>query len=121
MVGANRAGPPREGDDPLLLQSCSFNLSSLALLNLAGSILLLADLFTGALASQCGLDALLLTGLQVKRVALDLFNDVFLLHLALETAQSILKGFTLLQSNFRQSEHTPKPVLMDGYYVTRTR
>jgi hypothetical protein len=25
-----------------------------------------------------------------------------------------------LQSNFRQSEHTPKPVLMDGYYVTRT-
>jgi hypothetical protein len=84
------------------------------------SILLLTNLFTGALASECGLDALLLTGLQVKGVALDLFNNVFLLHLALETAQSILEGFTLLQSNFCQAEYTPKPVPMDGYYVTRT-
>ncbi len=53
-------------------------------------------------------------------MALDLFDNVFLLHLALETAQSIFEGLTLLQSNFRQSEYTPKPVPMDGYYVTRT-
>jgi hypothetical protein len=42
------------------------------------------------------------------------------LHLALETAKRVLEGFTLLQSNFRQTEYTPKPVRMDGYYVTRT-
>jgi hypothetical protein len=35
------------------------------------------------------------------------------LHLALETAKRILEGFTLLQSNFRQAEHTPRPVRKD--------
>ena len=38
------------------------------------------------LASQRGLHALFLAGLQVKGVALDLLDDVFLLHLALEAA-----------------------------------
>jgi hypothetical protein len=84
------------------------------------SVLLLANFLAGALASQRGLNAFLLTGLQVKGVALDLLNNVFLLHLALETAKRVLEGFTLLQSNFRQTEYTPKPVRMDGYYVTRT-
>jgi hypothetical protein len=32
------------------------------------------------------------------------------LHFALEAAQRVLEGFTLLQSNFRQTEHTPRPV-----------
>jgi hypothetical protein len=31
------------------------------------------------------------------------------LHLALETAQSILEGFTLLKSNFCQTDTPPNP------------
>jgi hypothetical protein len=42
-------------------------------------------------------------------VALDFLNNVFLLHFALEAAQSILEGFTLLQSNFRQTDTPPNP------------
>ena len=86
----------------------------------AGSVLLLANFLARALASERCFYAFLLAGLEVKRVALHFFDNVFLLHFALKAAQSILEGFTLLQSNFRQSEHTPKPVRMDGYYVTRT-
>jgi hypothetical protein len=48
-------------------------------------------------------------GFQIKGVALDLFDDVFLLHLALEAAQCVLEGFTLLQSNFRQTDTPPNP------------
>ena len=58
--------------------------------------------FTG----QRGLDTLLFAGLQVKGVALDLFDDVFLLHLALKPAQSVLEGFSLLKPHFRQT-YTP--------------
>jgi hypothetical protein len=60
------------------------------------SILLFANFLASALPSQGSLHAFFLTRLQVKGVALDLFNDVFLLHLALEAAQSIFEGFTLL-------------------------
>jgi hypothetical protein len=49
-------------------------------------VLLLANLLARALASQRSLNAFLFTGLQVKGVALDFFDNVFLLHLALETA-----------------------------------
>ena len=42
-------------------------------------------------------------------MALDLFDDVFLLHFALEAAQSVFEGFTLLQSNFRQTNTPPNP------------
>ncbi len=77
--------------------------------SLAPSILLLANFLTSALASERGLHAFLLTGLQVKGVALDLFNNVFLLHFALETAKRVLEGFTLLQSNFRQTDTPPDP------------
>jgi hypothetical protein len=68
-------------------------------------VLLLANLLTSALASQRGFHTFLFTGLQVKGVAFDLFDNVFLLHLALETAKRILEGFSLLQSNFRQQTH----------------
>ena len=74
-----------------------------------GLILLLADLFTSALTSERGFHAFLLTGFQVKGVAFYFFNDVFLLHFAFETAQSVFKGFTLLQSNFRQTDTPPNP------------
>jgi len=49
-------------------------------------ILFLARLFARALASECSFHTLFLAGLQVKGVALDLLDDVFLLHLALEAA-----------------------------------
>jgi hypothetical protein len=95
--GPNRAGPPRDGGDPSSLVNPAL-------------ILLLTRLLTGTLASQCGLHALFFARLQVKGVTLDLLNNVFLLHLALETAQSIFEGLTLLQSYFGQKRYTPKLV-----------
>ena len=71
--------------------------------------MLLANFLTSALASERGLHAFFFTGFQIKGVALDLFNDVFLLHFALETAQSVFEGLTLLQSNFRQTDTPPNP------------
>jgi len=41
-----------------------------------------------------------LAGLHVKAVLLDFLDDVFLLHLALETAQCIFQRFTLLDNDF---------------------
>ena len=75
----------------------------------APSILFFANFLTCALARQRGLYAFFFTGLQVKGVALDLFDNVFLLHFALEAAQSVFKGLTLLQSNFRQTDTPPNP------------
>ena len=49
-------------------------------------VLFFSRFFTRTLASQRGLHTLFLAGLQVKGVTLDLLDDVFLLHLALETA-----------------------------------
>jgi hypothetical protein len=49
-------------------------------------ILFFACLFSGALASQRSFHTLFFTGLQVEGVTLDLLDDVFLLHLALEAA-----------------------------------
>jgi hypothetical protein len=54
------------------------------------SVLLFASLLAGSLASESGFHALFLAGLQVKGVTLDLLDNVFLLHLALEPAQSVL-------------------------------
>jgi hypothetical protein len=89
----------------LLLESAE----SLKLPQSIASVLLFANLLTGALTSEGGFYALLLTGLQVKGVALNFFNNVFLLHFALEAAQSVFEGFTLLQSNFRQTDTPPNP------------
>jgi hypothetical protein len=86
--GPNGAGPPREGA------------------TLYCSVLFFARFLTSAFASERGLNTLFFAGLQVKGVALNLLDDVFLLHLALEAAQSVLEGFTLLKSNFRQT-YTP--------------
>ena len=49
-------------------------------------VLFFSRFLTRTLASQRGLHTLFLAGLQVKGVTLDLLDDVFLLHLALETA-----------------------------------
>jgi hypothetical protein len=71
------------------------------------SILFLARLLARAFASKCGLHAFLLSGLQVKGVSFDLLDNIFLLHLALETAQRIFEGFSLLQANFSQTNTPP--------------
>jgi hypothetical protein len=112
LVGArwSRATPGR--GDPLLRQSCSlktysFKSSNRLLLKLL--ILLFANLFASTLTRQCGFYALFLAGLQIEGVALNLLDNVFLLHLAFETPQRVLEGFTLLQSNFRQTDTPPDP------------
>jgi hypothetical protein len=50
------------------------------------SILFFASLLTGSLTRESSFYALFLTRLQVKGVALDLLDNVFLLHFALEAA-----------------------------------
>jgi hypothetical protein len=42
---------------------------------------------------------------------LDLLDDVFLLHLALEAAQGIFQRLTILKSHFGQNLNTPIPVV----------
>jgi|ERR1700761_2353313 hypothetical protein len=104
------AGPPRERDGPSMpcysFRSCC--LESVCLESVS-SILLFANLLTSTLPSKSGLHPFFFTGLQVKGVALDLFDNVFLLHFALEAAQSVFEGFTLLQSNFCQTDTPPNP------------
>jgi hypothetical protein len=41
---------------------------------------------------------------------LDFLDDVFLLHFALETAQSVLQGFAFLDDDFSHVKFTPNPV-----------
>ena len=50
--------------------------------------------------------AALLARLQVKGVTLDLLDDVFLLHLALEAAKSGLESLALLHIDFSQTKLT---------------
>jgi hypothetical protein len=75
----------------------------------AALVLFFARFLASSLASKSGLDTLFLAGLQVKGVALNLLDNVFLLHLALEAAQSVLEGFPLLKSNFCQTDTPPNP------------
>ena len=71
-------------------------------------ILLLTDLLAVALTCERFFDAFLFTGLQIKRVTLDFLDNVFRLHLALETTQGVLKGFAFLYSNLCQEKYTSK-------------
>ncbi len=66
------------------------------LFDLAGALLAIA------LARKRFLGAALLTGLQVKRMPLDLFHNVFLLHFTFKTAKSTFECLAVLQMNFRQ-------------------
>lgn len=54
-------------------------------------------------------------------MTLDLLDDVFLLHLALETSESVLEGLALLKSYFRQLNYTPKLVPLDPIVMSRFR
>jgi len=55
-------------------------------------VLIFACFFTAALASQRSLDTLLLAGLQVEGMTFHFLDDVFLLYLALKTAESFFEG-----------------------------
>ena len=57
-------------------------------------------LFAKPLARQRLLGPALFTGFHVIAVLLDLLDDVFLLHAALETAQRVLQGFAFLNAYF---------------------
>jgi hypothetical protein len=65
-------------------------------------VLLFTNLFTVPLACECFLHAFLFAWFQVKGVALDLFDNVFRLHLPLETTKSILQRLAFLNTNFCQ-------------------
>src|SRR5712691_8984961 len=49
----------------------------------------------------------LLAGFHVEAMLLDFLDDVFLLHLALETPQGIFQGFTLLDDDFSHCFDSP--------------
>jgi hypothetical protein len=49
------------------------------------------------------LDSQFFTRFQIERVAFDLFNDVFLLHLPFETPEGVFQCFTVLESYFSQN------------------
>src|SRR5437868_950350 len=66
-----------------------------------------AGLFAAPFAGQRLLHALLFTRLQVIRVPLYLFDDVFRLHLAFEAAERIFQRLAFLHSNFSQSKTPP--------------
>jgi len=85
------------------------------------SVLLFPSFFPAAFARQRFLHALLLAGFQIKGVALNLLNNVFLLHLALKAPQCIFQRLTLLQSDFRQRDYTPKLVQWDSIVIARFR
>ena len=72
-------------------------------------VLFFARFLAGTLASESSLNTLLLAGLQVKGVAFNLLDNVFLLHLTLETTQCVLEGFTLLKPYFCQTDTPPNP------------
>ena len=61
-------------------------------------------------ACQRLLDPQFLARLQIERVALDFFDDVFLLHFPFEAPEGVFQGFTVLESYFRQIYDTSKPI-----------
>ena len=96
-------GPLHKGWESITL---SPNVNTLGENALVG--LFLAGLLAVAFARQRLLHAHLLAWLHVIRVPLDLFDDVFLLHLALEAAQCIFQRFAFLNLDFCQKRlHLP--------------
>jgi hypothetical protein len=69
-------------------------------------VLFFACFLSGALTSQRSFYTLFFAGLQVKGVPFYLLDDVFLLHLAFEAAESVLEGLSLLKPYFCQN-YTP--------------
>ena len=69
-------------------------------------VLLFAHFLTIPLPGERLFDTLFFARLQIEGVALDLFDDVFGLYLALEAAQGILERFPFLYSNLCQLKYT---------------
>ena len=78
-------------------------------------VLLLTRLFAATLTCQSLFRALLLAWFQVKRMALHFLDDVFLLHFALETTQSVFQALTILNPYFRQTNTPPNQPELDLY------
>jgi hypothetical protein len=66
-----------------------------------------ATLLPVSLAGKSSLDPLFFSRLQIERVALDLFDDVFLLHFPFEASEGVFERFPLLESYFSQLNNTP--------------
>lgn len=64
-------------------------------------------LLAQSLPRKCFLGPALFAGLHVEAMLLDFLDDVFLLHLTLETPQGILQGFTLLDDDFSHFINSP--------------
>ena len=78
-----------------------------------GLILFATLLLTQSLPRKRFFRPALLAGFHVEAVLLDFLDDVFLLHLALETTQCILKRLILLNDHFCQLNFTSIPVRVD--------
>ena len=70
-------------------------------------VVVLSGLLAGSFSRQGLLDPALFAWLQVKGMSFDFFDDVFLLDLALETAESVLERLSFLKSHFSQTTNTP--------------
>ena len=64
-------------------------------------------LFAQSLPRKRFLGPAFLSGLHIEAMLLDFLDDVFLLHLALETAQGIFQRFTLLDDDFSHFINSP--------------
>lgn len=72
------------------------NQDDIKLLNIARTF------FAVPLASQRFFGPALFAGLEIERMTLDFFYDIFLLNLTFETAQSAFERFAVLQMDFCQ-------------------
>src|SRR5438552_16881836 len=82
-------------------------------------VLFFPCLLASAFTRQRFLYALFLARLQVQRVTLNLLDNIFLLHFALEMAQRTLEGLTLLNSDFRQLATLPNWSCLDPIVIAR--
>jgi hypothetical protein len=74
-------------------------------------VLLATHFFPRAFPGECRFRPLFFSRLQVIRVFLYFFNDVFLLHFTLEAAERVFQRFALLDDDFSHPIFTPIPIL----------
>jgi hypothetical protein len=82
--------PERKGE------ACAERFACFGLLDLATIFLAIP------LARESLFDPLFFSRFQIEGMPLDLFNDVFLLHLPLEPAKGVFQRFALLEPDFSQ-------------------
>jgi hypothetical protein len=91
---------PKQAKSPPALKPAGFSL-----LNFARPLLAIP------LAGESFFRTALFPGFQVKRMPLDLFNDILLLYFTFEPSQSAFKRLAILQMDFCQLRihHLPEP------------